>query len=621
MRPVRIGNASGFYGDRLSAMREMLEGGELDYLTGDYLAELTMLILGRDRLKDPALGYAKTFVRQMQDCMGLAKAKGVRIVTNAGGLNPAGCAEKLRAIAAEQGLDVSIAHVEGDDLLKRAPEFGFGDVVTANAYLGAFGIAAALSAGADIVVTGRVTDSSVIVGPAIAHFGWGREHYDKLASAVVAGHIIECGTQASGGNFSGFRDVFRSLASASEREGAPARRPGDGVAGGSAATEAPGFPLAEISEDGSLVITKHPGTPGAVTVDTVTAQLVYEITGEAYLGPDVTTHLDTMTLTQEAPDRVSITGVTGSAPPSTAKVCLNAIGGFRNSVEFILTGLDIEEKAALVRSQMTSALRASPPDVVEWQLDRTDVEDPSTQAAATTLLRCHVKSAGPDPVGRAFSGAAIELALASYPGFAVTRPPAAGTPYGIYRPAFVPQDQVPHVVVLADGRRIDIAPPSVTAPDPASGAASDQSAGEAREPGRGEAGEGARGTSAARVPLGGPGETVREALGRLAYARSGDKGGDANVGLWIPADHPRRDEAYAWLEQLLTDAAVRQLLPEVAELDIDIHPLANLKAVNIVIHGLLGEGVAASTRFDAQAKALGEWIRARFVDLPKELIA
>ncbi|MGZ8822140.1 MAG: acyclic terpene utilization AtuA family protein, partial [Aeromicrobium sp.] len=239
MSPVRIGNASGFYGDRLSAMREMLEGGELDYLTGDYLAELTMLILGRDRMKDPALGYAKTFVRQMQDCMSLAKDKGVRIVTNAGGLNPSACAEKLREIAAEQGLDISIAHVEGDDLVARASELGFGNVVTANAYLGAFGIAAALEEGADIVVTGRVTDASVIVGPAIAHFGWGREDYDKLASAVVAGHVIECGTQASGGNFSGFTSIELGL---------------------------PGFPLVEIDEDGSLVITKHPATSGAVTV-------------------------------------------------------------------------------------------------------------------------------------------------------------------------------------------------------------------------------------------------------------------------------------------------------------------------------------------------------------------
>ncbi|MEO6470874.1 MAG: acyclic terpene utilization AtuA family protein [Aeromicrobium sp.] len=580
--PVRIGNASGFYGDRLSAMREMLEDGELDYLTGDYLAELTMLILGRDRMKDASTGYAKTFIRQMQDCVALAKEKGVRIVTNAGGLNPAGCAEKLREVAAEQGLEILIAHVEGDDLVSRADEFGFnngagGNVVTANAYLGAFGIAAALDAGADVVVTGRVTDASVIVGPAIAHFGWGREDYDKLASAVVAGHIIECGTQASGGNFSGFTSLDLGR---------------------------PGFPLAEISADGAVVITKHAGTSGAVTVDTVTAQLVYEITGEAYLGPDVTTHLDTMTLRQDGSDRVAITGVTGSAPPATAKVCLNAFGGFRNSVDFILTGLDIPEKAALIQAQMEDALRASgtPPEFIEWQLDRTDVEDPATQAAATTLLRCHVKSASPDPVGRAFTGAAIELALASYPGFSVTRPPGAGTPYGIYRPAYVPQDQVPHRVVLADGTTTDIVPPS-GADVSASGANSGSKRPENPE----------------SAPLAVTGETGQLPLGRLVYARSGDKGGDANVGVWIPADHPQRDAAYAWLEQLLDDKTVRELLPEAAELDIEIHPLANLRAVNIVIHGLLGEGVAASTRFDPQAKALGEWIRARHVDIPTEL--
>ena len=579
--PVRIGNASGFYGDRLTAMREMLEGGELDYLTGDYLAELTMLILGRDLMKDPSLGYAKTFIRQMQDCMGLARDKGVRIVTNAGGLNPAGCAAKLREIAAEQGLDISIVHVEGDDLRERAGEFGFGSVLTANAYLGAFGIATALNEGADIVVTGRVTDASVIVGPAIAHFGWGREDFDRLAGAVVAGHIIECGTQATGGNFAGFTAIELGR---------------------------PGFPIAEINDDGSLVITKHEGTTGAVTVDTVTSQLVYEIGGAAYLGPDVTTRLDTMTLTQEGPDRVAITGVTGSAPPATTKVCLNVFGGFRNSVDFILTGLDIDAKAALVTSQMGSALQASgtPPDVIEWQLDRTDVSDPATQAAATTLLRCQVKSSLPEPVGRAFTGAAIELALASYPGFAVTRPPAAGTPYGIYRAAYVPQREVPHTVVLADGRRIAIDPPAVTAPETAPETASGADWGISRP----------------KTPQSAPlGETGRVPLGRLAFARSGDKGGDANVGLWIPAGHPRRDVAYAWLERLLDEKTVKQLLPEAAELDIEIHPLANLKAVNIVIHGLLGEGVASSTRFDPQAKALGEWIRARLVNLPTEFIA
>lgn len=579
---IRIGNCSGYYGDRLSAMREMLEGGELDYLTGDYLAELTMLILGRDRMKDESLGYAKTFVKQMTDSMALAKERGVRIVANAGGLNPAGLAAKLREIAESQGLEIAIAHVEGDDLLSRADEFSFGVVMTANAYLGAFGIASALQGGADVVVTGRVTDASVVVGPAIAEFGWGRDDLDQLAGAVVAGHVIECGTQATGGNFSGFASVDMSTPL--------------------------GFPIAEISDDGSVVITKHDGTGGAVTVDTVTAQLVYEVGSPAYLGPDVSTRLDTMTLAQEGPDRVAITGVVGEPPPMTTKVCLNAFGGFRNSVEFLLTGLDIPEKAELIQRQMESALAAGTvPETVEWQLDRTDTPDPATQAQATSLLRCHVKSASADPVGRAFSDAAIQLALASYPGFSVTRPPSAGTPYGVYRPAYVPQSEVPHIVVHADGRREDIEPPRA---EP-----------RVAQYGETEPADTSHTAPLAEVPLGEwVGETVRAPLGRLAYARSGDKGGDANIGVWIPADHPARDDAYAWLAGFLDEATVRELIREAATLDIEVHPLPNLSAVNIVIHGLLGEGVASSTRLDPQAKGVGEWLRARDCAIPATLL-
>ena len=226
---MRIGNCSGFYGDRLSAMREQLEGGKLDVITGDYLAELTMLILGKDQLKDPTLGYARTFVSQVEDCLGLALEQGVKIVANAGGLNPAGLAEKLREVARGLGLDPAIAHVEGDDLRSLGM---FEHALTANAYLGGFGIAAALRAGADVVVTGRVTDASLVVGPAIAHHGWSATSYDELAGAVVAGHVIECGTQATGGNFSGFTALPM---------GAPL-----------------GFPIAEVNADGSCVITKDP---------------------------------------------------------------------------------------------------------------------------------------------------------------------------------------------------------------------------------------------------------------------------------------------------------------------------------------------------------------------------
>ena len=579
---IRVGNCSGYYGDRLSAMREMLEGGDLDYLTGDYLAELTMLILGRDQMKDATLGYARTFVRQMTDVMGLAQERGVRIVANAGGLNPAGLAATLREIAADQGLDVVVAHVEGDDLRDRADELSFGDVLTANAYLGAFGIAAALEGGADVVVTGRVTDASVVVGPAIAHFGWGRDDLDRLAGAVVAGHVIECGTQATGGNFAGFADLDLS-------------RP-------------LGFPIAEIDADGSVVITKHAGTGGAVTVDTVTAQLVYEIASPVYLGPDVSTRLDTITLTQDGPDRVAITGVVGEPPPTTTKVCLNELGGFRNSVELLLTGLDITRKAALIQQQMEDAFAAGTrPETVEWHLDRTDTPDPATQAQATSLLRLHVRSARPEPVGRAFSDAAVQLALASYPGFSLSRPPAAGTPYGVYRAAYVRQADVPHRVVHADGTVTPIPPP-----ESASGVVWSSRDGESVR----SAPLGDR-----MAPLGSwAGDSVRAPLGRLALARSGDKGGNANIGVWIPAGHPSRDDAYAWLVDLLDVSTIRELLPEAATLDVEVYPLPNLRAVNIVVHGLLGEGVASSTRLDPQAKGVGEWLRAREWAVPMVLL-
>src|SRR5690349_12717851 len=388
--PVRIGNCSGFYGDRLVAMREMLTGGELDYLTGDYLAELTMLILARDRAKSPDRGYAKTFLTQLEDCLGTALDRGVRIVANAGGLNPAGLAQAVRALADRLGLSAQVAHVEGDDLLPRAEALGFGTPLAANAYLGAWGIVDCLNSGADVVVTGRVTDASVIVGPAAAHFGWAREDVDRLAGAIAAGHIIECGTQATGGNYS----FFTAIADLTR----------------------PGFPIAEIHADGSSVITKHPETGGAVSVGTVTAQLLYEIGGARYANPDATLRLDTITLSDDGPDRVRVSGVTGEPPPPTLKVGLNSLGGFRNEMTFVLTGLDIEAKAALVRRQLEASL-TDPPAEMQWSLARTDHADADTEQTASALLSCVARDPDPDAVGRRFSAAAVELALASYPGF------------------------------------------------------------------------------------------------------------------------------------------------------------------------------------------------------------
>jgi Acyclic terpene utilisation family protein AtuA len=564
---VRIGNCSGFYGDRLSAMREMLTGGELDYLTGDYLAELTMLILGRDRMKHPERGYAKTFLTQLEDCLGEASERGVRIVTNAGGLNPAGLADAVRALAERLGIPVRIAHVEGDDLQPRAAELGLGTPLTANAYLGAWGIVDCLNDGADIVVTGRVTDASVIVGAAAAHFGWGRTDYNELAGAVVAGHVIECGIQASGGNYSFFREI-------------PAI-PGLIHAG---------FPLAEVNADGSSVITKHPGTGGLVSVDTVTAQLLYEITGARYANPDVTARMDSVELSEDGCDRVRISGVVGEPPPPTLKVSLNSIGGFRNAMTFVLTGLDIEAKADLVRRQLEAGLTVKPAEL-QWSLARTDHRDADTEESASALLRCVVRDPDPANVGRQFSSAAVELALASYPGFHVTAPPSEGQVYGVFTAGYVDANLVPHTAVQADGSRSAIACATDTLEL----------------------------TRAEPAPLPEPlpvGPTRRVPLGRIAGARSGDKGGSANVGVWA-----RTDEQWSWLANTLTVELLKELLPEAADFDVSRHVLPNLRAVNFVIDGILGQGVAYQARFDPQAKGLGEWLRSRYVDIPERLLS
>jgi catechol 2,3-dioxygenase-like lactoylglutathione lyase family enzyme len=558
---IRIGNSSGFYGDRFAAMKEMLTGGELDVLTGDYLAELTMLILGRDRIKDPDRGYARTFVSQLEEGLGLALDRGVKIVTNAGGLNPAGLARAVRELSARLGLDAKVSHVEGDDLLGH----GFEGALTANAYLGCWGIAECLTAGADVVVTGRVTDASLVAGPAAAHFGWRRTDFDALAGATVAGHVIECGTQATGGNFAFFTEI------------------GD--------LGHPGFPIAEIAANGDAVITKHAGTGGAVTVDTVKAQLLYEIGGPRYLGPDVTSRFDTIALEQQGPDRVAISGTRGEAPPKTVKVCVNTLDGFRNGMTFVLCGLDIEEKAALARRQLTDAVGA---DGLSWTLARTDHPDADTEEAASALLHVTIKT--PDPKrAKAFSRASVELALASYPGFTLTSPPADGTPVGVYRPEYVPQQDIEQIAVLPNTTRHPIPPP----PPP-----------ETREspvPDRESP------VPASESPV--PGPTRRVPLGTIVGARSGDKGGDANLGVWV-----RDPAAYPWLAAELTVDRIRELLPEAKDLDIERHPLPNLHAVNFVLHGLLGQGVAASTRFDPQAKSLGEWLRSRLVDIPEALL-
>jgi Acyclic terpene utilisation family protein AtuA len=564
-------------------MREMVEGGPIDVVTGDYLAELTMLILWKARQKDPGTGYARTVLGQLEQVLGTCLDRGIKIVNNAGGLNPGGLAEQIAALAERLGLHPKIAYVTGDDLLPQLDELlaaGYplthldtgqpltaaaSKPLTANAYLGGWGIAAALDAGADIVVCPRVTDASLVTGPAAWWHGWQRDDFDRLAGAVLAGHVIECGPQATGGNYSFIEEVTD-------------RR-------------YPGFPIAEVAADGSAVVTKHPDTGGLVSVGTVTAQLLYEIAEPAYANPDVIAYFDTARLTQGGQDRVRISGTRGAPPPATAKVAMNLLGGFRNTMTLVMTGLDIEEKAAWARQELFGVLGGEEQfEDVDVRLLRFDRPDAPANEQATAHLRITVKDADPRKVGRRFSNATMELALGGYAGFHTTSPPTAETEFGVYWPALVPAEVVGHAVVLPGGSKVAI-PPTPSGDGPAES------------------------VQTIYQPV--PAEPTRRVpLGMVCGARSGDKGGNANVGLWS-----RDRGGYEWLRTYLTVDKFRELLTEAADLEVRRFELSNLAALNFVVVGLLGQGVAASTRPDPQAKGLGEYLRSRYVDVPVALLA
>lgn len=581
---IKIANCSGFYGDKLSAAKEMVEGGPIDVLTGDYLAELTMTILYGQKLKRDTGGYVGTFLKQLKEVLVTCKEKNIKVVSNAGGLNPSGMAEAVEAMAKELNVDIKVAYIDGDDLMPRmdtlqkaGERFVNMDkgialaetknpVLTANVYLGAWGIKEALDQGADVVICPRVTDAAIVIGPAAWKFNWARDDFDALAGALTAGHIIECGAQATGGNYSFFQEVpsFYNV----------------------------GYPIAEIERDGSFTVTKHPGTGGLVSVGTVKAQLLYEISTPAYLNPDVIAHFDAIKLEQVGNDRVYVSNCKGSSPTATHKVCINTMGGYRNGMDIILTGLDIEEKAKLFTDVLFDSVGGKEQfDEVSIKVIRSDKENPNTNEEAYATLSINVKSHKQDLVGRIFSAKLIELVLANFPGFASHAKPGGGGTFVSYWPALVSSQHVTEFVHI-NGKVTEVKPtqqlglpavnyqviPVSTKPAPS-------------------------------------GETKKIALGRLFGTRSGDKGGCANLGVWA-----KNETAFAFLNDFLSTEKLKELLPDMAEYKIYRYELANLNALNFYIHGVLGEGVSSSVRMDGQAKTLGEYLRAKIIDVPNVLI-
>ena len=585
MEAVRVANCAGWLWDRFSGLRDALEG-PVDVVTGDYLAEPTLRQLALERGKDPSLGYARSFLAQFTDAVDLLVERGAKLVVDAGGLNPAGLAVECRRVIAEAGHGLVVAHVEGDDVHGRLAEFGplphldDGRVLadwghepgTANAYLGGWGITAALAAGADVVVTGRVTDASLTTGVAAWWHGWGPEDWDPLAGAVAAAHVIECGPQATGGNFSGFTSVPR--------------------------VDDLGYPIAEIAADGTAVITKHDTAGGMVTTDTVTAQLLYEIQGPTYLNPDVTVDLTDVTVTQVGPDRVSLTGVRGTPPSPTTKLAITAPGGFESSVSFYATGLDLEAKAALLTThveRITAGL-----DLSLLRVDRigTPVQDPPDQWAAAQQILVTAQARDRSQVGaERFIAPLTGLFLPGYPGLYVT-PLKVAAPVVEYWPSLVPTEALAHEVVLADGARLPVKdtpvrsefagqPPSVPAP-----------VGEI-------------------FPT-----TMRAPLGYVAHGRCGDKGGNSNIGFWpIGApDEELAERRWQWLRAAISEQRIRNLYREAAGAVIERHEFPGLRAVHLVVHGVLGKGASSNGRPDIAGKAIAEFLRARYVEIPEELL-
>ena len=529
-------------------------------------------------------GYVGTFLKQINQIAKSCMEKNIKIVSNAGGLNPKSMANEIEKILKQQSINMKVAYIDGDDLMPIIPELSelgeeFKNIdkdiklnesdyspLTANAYLGAWGIKEALDKGADIVVCPRVTDAAVVIGPAAWKFNWERDNYDSLAGALAAGHIIECGCQATGGNYAFFKEV-KSF---------------DNI----------GYPIAEIYEDGSFFITKHPNTGGLVSCGTVTAQLLYEINSPAYVNPDVIAHFDTLKIEEVEEDRVYVSGCRGSSPPNKHKVCINLAGGFRNGMEIILTGLDIEAKAKVFTDALFNSVGGKKQfDEVSIQLHRTDKENPITNEEAMASLLVSVKSKDQNLVGRLFSAKIIELALANIPGFFAQGGVKPSGPVIVYWPSLVNSKHIKEKVHI-DGKEIEVIPTSQLELDEIY---------YQKEP--------------IKIKKIKKEDEKQIYFGEIYGTRSGDKGGCANLGVWA-----KNSDSFAFLHNFLTVKKLKELLPDLNQFKVERFELANINSLNFYIHDILQDGISSNDKKDGQAKSLGEYLRAKKIKVPQSII-
>ncbi|MBI1798192.1 MAG: DUF1446 domain-containing protein [Candidatus Eisenbacteria bacterium] len=583
---IRIANAGGYWGDDLAQFKRQVELGPVDYVTLDFLAEITMSIMQKQRARDPRAGFARDFVAQVEETLPLLVARGARVITNAGGVNPLACRGELLEKAQLHGHSLEVAAVVGDDLMERLGEMNAAGVTldnmddgapfltvrervsSANAYYGAWPVVEALASGAQIVVTGRCTDTGITLAPMIHAFGWKPDDWDRLASGIVAGHVVECGAQSTGGNYTDWRRVPRFAEI--------------------------GYPVIEVSADGSFVVTKHAGTGGRVTVRTVKEQLLYEMGDpRGYTTPDVVADFATIRLEQAGRDRVRVWGVKGRPAPASLKVSASYFDGWKASGTLIISAPDAAEKAralaALFWRRLGLSFAATHTELIGhsacWGALAARVDAPEV------LLRLSVRDPDKSKIEK-FSKLVPAVILSGPPGVAVTGGRPQAQEVVAYWPALVPRDRVKPRLVTREGERtLDWPTPIRPATRPAP-------------------------LKTPPFPKArGPQRRVTVPLSRLAHGRSGDKGDTCNIGVIA-----RAPEIWPWLKRSLTAAVVKRRFKGICLGRVERHEVANLWALNFLMHESLGGGGTVSLRLDAQGKTLSHALLAMEVTVPQALL-
>ena len=589
---IVIANCGGFWGDDPTAARRQVEGGPVDYLVMDYLAEVTMAILQKQRQRRPDTGYATDFLSQLADVLPTCVERGIKVISNAGGVNPLACKAAVEKLAEELGLggQVRVGVVLGDDIFDRLDDLVAGGeplanmdsgrpltdvlpkVLSANAYLGAAPVVKALELGADVVITGRVTDTGVTLAPMIHSFGWAEDDWDRLAAGIIAGHIIECGTQCTGGNFTDWQSVktWTNL----------------------------GFPLIEANPDGTFVVTKHPGTGGLVSVHTVSEQLLYEMGTPSYLAPDCVARFDSIQLAQDGPDRVAVTGARGEPAPEKLKVSISFSHGYRAFGRLIVSGPDALAKAQTVADVFWEC--AGGPGLYEdattqflaWNATHPPLSD---SEPSEILVQVAVRDPDQTKINNRFGVQVVPRVLGSVPGITYLADqgrPRASEVVG-YWPALISREQVPTRVIVGE----DEAEVPNYLPAGRPGVADERPA---------------RLSNASWKESG---TTLRVPLSRLCLARSGDKGDTANVGVI-----GRSPAVYAWMLDHLTPEFVKARFAEVCRGEVERHEVPNLLACNFLLHESLGGGGTLSLLIDAQGKTYAQYLLAAEVEVDEALL-